>query len=502
MSITDRFWAGVAARIFPTLAEKQRELVSTRIDSWRDMEPTYPETNFETMVREGWRKNELLFACMNKTAKTASQVELKVYSDEEEVDDHPLKKLIQRPNPFMSEFDFWYSILTFQALAGRAAFEKERSGSGLVVRLWPMRPDWLHPLPSSANFLGGYKYGPPGERSGRFIEAEDVLDLKLFDPLDAYHGWPPVAVAARVGDVDNSQTDFIKLFYEKGGVPPGLLKTKQSLTDDKVTSLRQRWAARYGGFEHWLEPAVLDADADYQKIGSNLDELGFETLDSRNEARVCMVMDVPPILIGAKVGLDRATYSNYEQARLSWWEDSLIPRYTDLNDGITNQLLSEFEPEENKITVGWDMSKVAALQDKRQKSWAVANEALKSGGVTVNEYRAMVGLQEVDNGDVFLRQITIQDVAEGEEREILLNTDGSTPEGDGEGDDGKIGPSLWWIPPPWADTDEAKEFDSREEAEDAITDALDGYFGGLRERLVTEISEVAPADNGSESETD
>jgi HK97 family phage portal protein len=498
MTIADRIWTGVARRVAPLLF-KQQELVSTRIDSWQEMEPTYPEVSFEVMAREGWRKNELIFACINKTAKTASQIELKVYQDDEEVPAHPLKALLQRPNPYMSEFDFWYAILTFQALAGRAAFEKERAASGQVVRLWPMRPDYLHPLPSSKEFLGGYRYGKPGEpRHGRFIEAKDVLDLKLFDPIDFYHGWPPVAVAARVGDVDNSQTDFIKLFYEKGGVPPGLLKTKQKLSDDKVTELRARWAARYGGHEHWLQPAVLDADAEYQKVGSTIDELGFETLDSRNEARVCMVMDVPPILVGAKVGLERATYSNYAEARLSWWEDSLVPRYIDLNDGIINQLLIEFELEGSGVMTDWDMSRVAALQDKRQKAWDVAGTALKSGAVTVNEYREMVGLQQVENGDVFLRPITIQDVAEGEEREVLINADGTQPSGNGE--EPEEASRLWWIPPPWAETDEAKKFDSREDAEDAIEAALDDYFEGARERIVAEVTDLAPPGDGTEPE--
>ena len=497
MSIMDRFWAGVASRLAPALYGGEKELVSTRIDSWKEMQPTYPEIKFEVMVREGWRKNELIFACINKTAKTASQVELKVFNNDDEMPEHPLKRLIQRPNPFMSEYDLWFSILTYQALAGRAAFEKERSGSGQLIRLWPMRPDWLYPLPSSKDFLGGYRYGPPGERPGRFIKADDVWDLKLFDPLDMYNGWPPVAVAARVGDVDNSQTDFIKLFYEKGGVPPGLLKTKQKLTETKVTELRRRWADRYGGSEHWLEPAVLDADAEYQKVGSTIEELGFEVLDSRNEARVCIVMDVPPIIIGAKVGLDRATYSNYGQARLSWWEDSLIPRYQDLNDSIQNSLLSEFEVE-GSFSTSWDMSRVAALQEKRQRAWEVANAALTSGGITVNEYRDMVDLQQVEGGDVFLRSINIQDVKEGEERVQLDPNSGQVVEQQPVDDEEKgYEPGLWWIPPPWHESQEAKEFDTREEAEDAITDALDGYFGGLRERIVTEVTDLAPGENGS-----
>ena len=165
--------------------------------TWQDNQPVYNETSFENLVRHGWRKNELIFACVSKTAATASFVQLKVKdSRDKDLDDHPLRRLIARPNPFMDEYDFWYSVVVYQKLAGGAYFEKERDRAGRTVRLWPLRPDWLKPVRSQSLFISGYEYAVPGQ-SPVTMRAEDVIDFKLFDPLNLYRGYPPAAVAGR-----------------------------------------------------------------------------------------------------------------------------------------------------------------------------------------------------------------------------------------------------------------------------------------------------------------
>jgi len=451
-----RWGVSMFRRFLDRLTGRREKALATLVETWKEGQPSYSEINFESMVRHGWRKNELIFSCINKAANTASQVELKVYSrrDGNELPEHPLKSLIQKPNPFMSEYDFWSAVIIYQKLAGRAIFEKVRSRAGQVVQLWPLRPDWVKPLASSQSMIGGYEYAPPG-MSPQTLLPEDVLDFKLFDPINFYNGWPPVAVAARVGDVDNAVTDYVRLFFEKGGAPPGLLKTVQKLQDTQVADIRRRWRERYGGFEHWLEPAVLDSDAEYQRIGLSFAEMGFGELDARSEARICMVMDIPPILVGAKIGLDRATYSNYGEARRAWWEDSLIPLYANFLDVIINQLATEFGDD---ISIEWDFSRVNALQEERNMRWTRATEALKAGAITVNEFCDEVGLPDKGKaGNVYLRGMAVVEVPIKQS----AKSNGKT------------------------------EYKSRRSAESDITEAMDGYLTGQYKRIKKELADGA-----------
>lgn len=395
-----------AFEIAPFIPDAEvKQAVATRVEQWKLDRPEYPETNFYNLVTGGWRRNELIYACVNKTAHTSSQVELKVYDKQEnELPDHPLKALLQAPNPFMSESDFWAAIVIYQKFGGRAIFEIEFTRGGVPARLWPLRPDWLYPSPSQNNFIGGYSYEPPGLPAAT-LKPFQVLDFKLFDPLNQYHAWPPVAVAARVGTVDNEATDHIKAILQSGGVPPGVLTSKQKLNDSAVTDIRRRWRERYGGWKNNLEPAVLDSDATYMKTGFNFQELGYEFIDARSEARICMVLDIPPIIVGAKVGLDRSTFSNYGEARTSWWEDSLIPLYYNHNDVIQNQLVKRHYAGEN-IKTQWDMSRVPALRDDQDALWKRASDAFRAGAITLNEFYTQVGEEGIGPaGEIYLRSV-------------------------------------------------------------------------------------------------
>jgi len=409
MNIFDRLRFG-----FNILRRGEKALQATRIQGWDEGKPAYPEVSFEAMAKQGYRKNELIFACISATANSASQVALRVYDKrtEQELPDHPLRKLIERPNSEMGEYDFWSANSIYEDLAGIAYWEKEHSASGAVVGLWPLRPDWLSPVKSSTEFISYYLYEIPGSNQKVPIPKEDVLTFKNFDPLNLYRGWPPVAVAARVGDVDNSATDFIKLFWESGGMPPGILTTVQHLQEAQVTLLRRRWAARYGGSKNWLSPAILDADAKYQKTGSTFQEMGFETLDERNESRICMVFNIPPIIISANVGLKRSTYSNYAEARKAWWQETLTPKYQHYDDAMNTQLTPDFG---DNIILKWDFSSVVAYQEEATALWTRYLEGLRTGGITVNEFRTGVKLPRLSNGDVLIRTLNQFDVPVAEE---------------------------------------------------------------------------------------
>lgn len=373
------------------------------LPSWEDNKPTYPAANFYVNVKDGYRKNELIFACINYKADSTAMLRLvgKIAGSGKEIpENHPLNKLIRYPNPFMTEFDFYSTIMIYLDLAGRCYFEKVRSRSGAVVQLWPLRPDWMAPIRSSESYIAGYEYKVPGLEQPIRLETKDVLDFVLHDPLNRYDGLAPVSVAGRVGDVDNSATDFIKVFFEHGGLPMGLLKTKQKLIDIQVSDIRRRWREKYGGFQNWTEPAVLDSDAEYQRTGMTFQEMGFEKLDERNEARICQVLKVPPILVGARIGLNRATYANYGEARRAFWEDTLTPQFRRLKDELDMDLAPEFGDD---ITLDWDMSEVPALQEDQKMRWDRATAALSAGGITVNDFRDEIGLPPVGNGDVFIR---------------------------------------------------------------------------------------------------
>jgi HK97 family phage portal protein len=443
--------------------------------TWERSKPVYPAARFAQNVTSGYRKNELIYACVAIKADAAAQPLLRVHDRQsgDELPEHPLRRLIEQPNPYMTEFDFFAATMVYLDLAGRSYWEKVRSRAGRVVQLWPLRPDWVAPISSPQAFIAGYEYRVPGIETPITLPPGDVLDFRVFDPLNLYQGLAPVQVAARVGDVDNATTDMIKLFLEKGGMPPGLLTTKQKLVDAEVAGIRRRWRERYGGYEKWTEPAVLDSDATYQRTGLTFQEMGFDVLDARSEARICMVLRVPPILVGAKVGLDRSTFSNYAEARKALWQDTLMPQYRRLRDECQSDLATEFGDD---LNLRWDVSGVPALQEDQSTLWERALKAFAAGGITRNEYRDMLGQETTPSGDVFVMTLSQVEVplkrAKGELQQPKPVEDEPEQEPD-EGDE-----KMHSIKASVAPDDRERRRHERQVAE-----AMEGYFAGQLKRI-------------------
>src|SRR5690606_15642391 len=121
--------------------------------------PQYPATDYVGNARAGFEKSDIVYACIMERATTAPQAVLRVYdANGEEVPDHPLRAVMARPNPLMSEFELFELTIIHLDLAGNAFWEKVRDRTGRVVELWPLRPDRVEIIPSPRRGIGGYVY--------------------------------------------------------------------------------------------------------------------------------------------------------------------------------------------------------------------------------------------------------------------------------------------------------------------------------------------------------
>lgn len=511
MNIWQQFLHIIGAERTAPISEAARvkAMASVYRPAWESTQPTYvTSANFDILVKEGYHKNELIFACIARWAVTGAQISLTMQErgSKETVDAHPVLALMRKPNPNMSEAEFWASVMQYQKLAGRAIYEIERSNGGEPIALWPLRPDLVKAVPArNRPIIAEYIYTVEGQEFR--LKPRDVLDFPLFDPRSMYTSYPPVAVAARVGDVDNDLTDFVKLLMEHGGMPMGVLKTTMALSEDEVISIRERWRQTYGGYENWVNNiGVLDRDASYQQTGLSMPDMGFEVLDARDEARICEVLDIPPILVGAKIGLDKATYSNYETAQKVWWLNSVIPTYETFLDTLNTQLLPQYPNSAGRYTLIWDKSQVPALQQNVNELWVRTWAGWTAGGLTLAQVHSILGLELPGGvkGDYYLRDaskamVFVEDTAKKPEPAPVpaLPAPETTPETepeeeteDNEGEDETMGDEeegdemMQGKAAPVRD-----ESEKRDELETGFIDALDKFYSGQLERINRRLRE-------------
>lgn len=410
--------------------------------SWRQGQAQWQMVDYMAYVEEGFTVNSLIYASIMYKVKAQSYAPLRAYQmtpdgkQEALPPDHPLSVLCARPNKSQSWSEFQSLLEVYLNLHGNAYVLLDRGSpratTGDVVAMYPLRPDRVSIIPDKRGGLLGYLYKREGEtqKEGLAIVPENMIHVKLpnpGDPLEGMgYGLSPIAPLARYADVDNAVSTFFKLFFDNGAMPAGVLSFPDPLDDATVEQIKYRWQERYGGVQHWTDIGVLDHGGTYNRAGATLEELGFNELDMRNEARVAMPFGVPPILIGMRVGLERSTYSNYEEARRQFWEDTFLP---ELN-------LFEVEYEyylgnpDTGVFVQFDKSEVPALRDDITQQVQAAYQMWRMG-VPANMAFDTVGLniEPVPGGDVSYVEMGVmprgEDGAALEERPSPFGDNGS-----------------------------------------------------------------------------
>ncbi len=396
------------------------------IPSWQVGVEQYPAVDFPKLAREGYRQNEVVYACIREIATTAAEVRLRLQDrDGAPLLDHPLQRLLEHPNPQQSAFELWESLLTDLQVFGNAFLFKEHdpvvsldpdrgfdalAPNASVGSLWKLRPDRITIVPGDRRLVDAYIHRV-GERETR-LDPADVIHFRLSDPLSDLWGLSPLEVAARQIDIDTEASKFIDAFFRNAAVPFGLIKLKRTLRggEDEARRIGRRWSDRFRGLLGRFQVGVLDANAEFQRIGLTQEEMAFPEIRAHTEARICAAFRVPPILVGVKVGLDRATYSNMAEARRLFWQNTMLALYRRVESKLDADLVPAFARPGDSLCVRFDFSDVAALRESRESLERSAIAGLRAGALTINDARRRFGLEPLPDGDALFHSVRSEPV--------------------------------------------------------------------------------------------
>lgn len=374
--------------------------------------PQPPDTNAPAL-QNAYLRNELVFACIEARTKAFSAPRLMIQSRNSdgtwsEIQGHPMRQLMMWPNASMDEAGFAESVGVSCDTVGLFYAEKVHSPAGAVVELHPLDATKMSPIPGPNNTVSKYIF----KDGSTTIElpVEDVLVRRNPHPKSKWLGLSPTAVCLGTVDADSAQTDYVRAFFNNAGVPSGILKVKGTYTQEQSDAVRAKWRERFGrnwGKQH--DVAVLDDNAEYVQLGSDLNKLDSEIMRAISESRICMVFDVPPLVIYSYVGLLRSTYSNLKEAWSGFWESTLMPMSTSYASWLTRNLLSEFESidriKAEQVRCYFDYAQVQALQENATELETRARGFFVDGGMTLNELRAVGKLKPDPAGDYYLRKL-------------------------------------------------------------------------------------------------
>lgn len=102
-------------------------------------QPVWTPRNYADLAREGYAKNAVVYRCVRMIAEAAASVHLDAFDGDDARDDHPLTRLLARPNATQCGPDLLESWFGFLLVSGNA-FMEAVSVSGTVRELHVLRP--------------------------------------------------------------------------------------------------------------------------------------------------------------------------------------------------------------------------------------------------------------------------------------------------------------------------------------------------------------------------
>lgn len=345
----------------------------------------------------------------------------------EDILDHAMIELIQKPNPFYGDLVLWAGTVLSWYLDGNAYWMIVRNRVGRPVELWYV-PHWMmEPMApeDGSEFISHYRYRPGGGVD-MSIDPEDVVHFRCgINPRNLRKGLSPLDSVLREIFVDLESSNFVAALTKNMGVPGVVISPKGgAMVAPQDVEATKTWFQESFGGDNRGKPLVMGAPTEVSAYGFNPQQMNLSEGRDVAEERVCAVVGIPAAVVGFGAGLQTSKVgATMKELHKIGWQNGVLPLGRALADELKRSLLPLFGNPAG-LTVGWNTDKVPALQEEEDAQIKRWNEILKSGGVTVFEYRTGIGLEADDSHRIYLRPINVIEVPEGEGRRRTETTPG------------------------------------------------------------------------------
>lgn len=341
---------------------------------------------------KGW-----VYACVRAISEEVADIELKlvreVDGEVEVVNDHPALAALESANPQMTQYDLFEATQTYLELMGRSFWFIAKNNRGVILGLFPLRPDYVTVVPSTKiedGFLAGFIYKPNGGK-GIPLERDEVIMFKNFNPSYPYtKGYSSLQAAALAVDTDSSSAKWNQMFFKNQATPNGILSVGTELNEDQYNRLRNEWNRHHKGSGNEHKTAVLEGSIEYKSISPTHTDMDF--LEQRRFSRdeILAMFRVPKTALGIVEDVNRA---NAEATDFIFGSRVITPKMTKITNTLNEFYLTLFPNTENMKFVF-----ESPVKDNETERVNRINSQFATGYISHDEARAQVGLPPIENG--------------------------------------------------------------------------------------------------------
>jgi HK97 family phage portal protein len=331
--------------------------------------PAWPMRDPAAFAREGYARNAIAYRCVRMIAEAAASAPLSVGPM-----DHPLARLLARPNPEQTGIELMEAFFGHLQVAGNAYLEAASIDGDTPSELYVLRPDRMSVIPGADGWPVGWEHrvGANVRRFDRDPISNDapILHLKLFNPTDDWYGLSPMEPAAFSIDTHNAGGAWNKALIDNAARPSGALVFTgpggaERMGEEQFQRLKREMEEMHAGAANAGRPMLLEGGLEWRPMSLSPADMDF--IEARHAAArdIALAFGVPPMLLGIP---GDNTYSNYREANLAFWRQTALPLAMKAARAIEAWLGDRWPGARAAVSV--DVESVPALTIEREALWA------------------------------------------------------------------------------------------------------------------------------------
>jgi len=385
-------------------------LKSEKVDKGYGMEVfnTYDDTTTffsdEIIAKEGYKKNTIVYKCVNLISDEASKITYKLKNaDGDVIDDHPVLDKLNAPNKAQGASEFKREAFSNYLLFGNSFIlamtdESDARTDREPVFLYNLSPINIE-VKSGPNFMPSeYVYTKNSIRKVYQVSLtgqSNIMHTKTYNPTNPFLGLAPIQAAEYQAEQFNESSRWNKNLLKNSGSPSGILSVKDRIGPDQVQALESKFKQKMTGSNSAGATMVIGgAEFEWIPYGLSPKDMDFINGVKISAQMVASVYNVPMELLN----LETAKYDNIRAASEQLFDSAVAPLVDNFADEFTRFLLPRYAGLEG-YRLEPDYSQVLSIEEKKARKI----EALDSVSfMTINEKRAEVGLEPLEGGDSLL----------------------------------------------------------------------------------------------------
>ncbi len=347
--------------------------------------------DYFTLSKHCFIENIIAFRAITMIAKSASSVVLTAYKNynngnKKELAGHQINNLLRQPSSKYGLAEFIEEIISYQLISGNAYIYVSENEAGVPTELQILRPDRIKILNNNdylvyKYMINGLEYDFSDDENGIC----DILHLKNFHPLDDLYGLSSLSIAHKSIEQHNECLEWNKALLKNGARPSGAVVmngNNATMSDDQFERIKSQINEQVSGGENAGKIMLLEGGLDWREMSMSPKDMDFIETKNGSARDISLALGVPPQLLGIP---GDNTYSNMSEARMAFWEETVLPLLNNLCNKLSTWLSAQFM---ENIEINYDPDSISALSSQRQIIWQNVNN---STFLSDDEKRAMLG---------------------------------------------------------------------------------------------------------------